>query len=282
MTDYFTRSTRPVPLRDGAKTPTNYVTPTIKSTPPELDGRAPKPGHSVKPSVRLTETSTPPPQSQTLPNRGAGLRLAPLQQSSPRGGAGSSTSLSRTFSLASADLLRSNGPDSYRTEAGSPSQNDVVVRRSGVVARERPMSARLAGSSPLPGDVSVDPRRLSLAPPRDELTLGSPPVSLQAERDYVGSGSSRAGAVRSGPAQTRAAPHRGEVAMVTPVRAVSALRLKDLEEEPREQMQVESPLLKKADNANLSYTTKEQSTSKPASPDPNNDPQTVWYEYGCV
>uniref|UniRef100_A0A673NKE8 Protein Daple-like n=1 Tax=Sinocyclocheilus rhinocerous TaxID=307959 RepID=A0A673NKE8_9TELE len=279
MTDYFTRSTRPVPLRDDAKTPTNYVTPTIKTTPPELDGRAPKPGHSVKPSVRLTETSTPPSQSQTLPNRGAGLRSAPLQQSSPRGGVGGSASLSRTFSLASADLLRSNRPDSYRTEASSPSQNDVVVRRSGVVTRERPISARLAGSSPLPGDpghVSVDPRRLSLAQPRDELSLASPPpvhsssMPLQAEREYVGSGSSRAGAVRSAPAQTRAALHRGEVAMVTPVRAVSALR------------QAESPLLKKADTANLSYTTKEQPTSKPASPDPNNDPQTVWYEYGCV
>uniref|UniRef100_A0A8C1I396 Coiled-coil domain containing 88C n=1 Tax=Cyprinus carpio carpio TaxID=630221 RepID=A0A8C1I396_CYPCA len=276
-TDYFTRSTRPVPLRDDAKTPTNYVTPTIKSTPLELDGRAPKPGHSVKPSVWLTETSTPPSQSQTLPNRGAGLRSAPLQQSSPRGSVGGSASLSRTFSLASADLLRSNGPDSYRTEASSPSQNDVVVRRTGVVARERPMSARVAGSSPLPGDpghVSVDPRHLSLAQPRDELSLASPPpvhsssMSLQAEREYTGS--SRAGAVRSGPAQTRAAPHRGEVAMVTPVRAVSALR------------QAESPLLKKADTANLSHTTKEQPTSKPASPDPNNDPQTVWYEYGCV
>lgn len=291
MSDYFTRSTRPVPPRDGAKTPTNYVTPTIKTTPPELDGRAPKPGHSVKPSVRLTDTSTPPSHSQTLPNRGAGLRSAPLQQSSPRGSVGSSTSLSRTFSLASADLLRSNGPDNYRTEASSPSQNDVVMRRSGVVTRERPMSARLAGSSPLPGDpghISVDPRRLSLAPPRDELSLASPPpahsssMSLQAEREYIGSSSSRAGAVRSGPAQTRAAPHRGEVAMVTPVRAVSALRLNDLKEEPQEQRQAESPVLKKADTANLSYATKEQPTSKPASPDPNNDPQTVWYEYGCV
>lgn len=285
MTDFFTRSTPPVPLREGAKTPTNYVTPTIKNTPPELDGRATKPGHSVKPSIRLTETSTPPSQSQTLPNRGAGLRPSHLQQSNPR------TSLSRTFSLATADLLRSNGPDSYRTEASSPSQNDVVLRRSGAVARERPMSARLAGSSPLPGDpghLSVDPRRLSLAPPRDELSLAClPPMhssstSLQAEREYVGSASSRAGAIRPGPAQARAAPHRGEVAMVTPVRAVSALRLKDLEEEPQEQRQAESPLLKKTDTADLSCAAKEDPTSKPASPDPNNDPQTVWYEYGCV
>lgn len=291
MTDYFTRSTKPVPLRDGAKTPTNYVTPTIKTTPPELDARIPKPGHSVKPSVRLTDTSTPPLHSQTLPNRGVGLRPSALQQSSPRGSVGGSASLSRTFSLASADLLRSNGPDSYRTEAASPNQNDVVMRRPGAVARERPMSARLAGASPLPGDpghISVDPRRLSLAPPREELSLVSPPtlhsssMSLQAEREYVGSGSSRAGAARSGSAQPRGAPHRGEVAMVTPVRAVPALRLNDLEEEPQEQREAESPLLKKADTANLSYASNEQPTSKPASPDPNNDPQTVWYEYGCV
>lgn len=291
MTDYFTRSTRPVPLRDGAKTPTNYVTPTVKTTPPELDARTPKPGHSVKPSVRLTDTSTPPSHSQTLPNRGAGLRPSALQQSSPRGSVGGSASLSRTFSLASADLLRSNGPDSYRTEAASPNQNDVVMRRPGAVARERPMSARMTGSSPLPGDpghISVDPRRLSLAQPRDEFSLVSPPplhsssMSLQAEREYVGSGSSRSGAARSGSAQPRGAPHRGEVAMVTPVRAVPALRLNDLEEEPQEQREAESPLLKKADTTNLSYASKEQPTSKPASPDPNNDPQTVWYEYGCV
>ncbi|XP_051502727.1 protein Daple-like isoform X2 [Myxocyprinus asiaticus] len=289
LTDYFTRSARPAPLRDGAKTPTNYVMPTIKTTLPELEGRAPKPGHSVKPSVRHTETSMPPSQSQTLPNRGAGSRPSPLQQSSPHGGVGGSTSLSRTFSLASADLLHSNGPNSYRAEASSPNQSDVV-RRSGAVTRERPLSARLPGSSPLPADpghLSVDPRRLSLAPPRDELSLTSTPplhsssMSLQAEQDYVGS-SSRASAVCSGAAQTRPPPHHGEVAMVTPVRAISALRLNDLEEEPREPRQTESPLLKKADTANLSYSVKGQPTSKPASPDPNNDPQTVWYEYGCV
>lgn len=275
MTDFFARSTRPATLRDGAKTPTSYVTPTIKTTP-EQDGWSPKPGHSVKPNIRLNETSAPPSHSQTLPNRGAGHRPSPLHQSSPRGGVGSGSSLSRTFSLASADLLHSNGPDSYRAE--SPSQNDVVLRRSGAVARDRPMSARMAGD---PGHLSVDPRRLSLAPPRDE-SLMSPPAPMQAEREYVESRGSRVGGVRSGSAQSRPSPHRGEVAMVTPVRAVSALRLKDLEEEPLELRQADSPVLKKAESANASYGAKEQPASKPASPDPNNDPQTVWYEYGCV
>lgn len=146
------------------------------------------------------------------------------------------------------------------------------------------MSARMAGD---PGHLSVDTRRLSLAHPRDE-SLMSPPalhsssLSMQAEREYVETRGSRAGGVRSGSAQPRPSPHRGEVAMVTPVRAVSALRLKDLEEEPRELMQADSPVLKKTDSANVSYGAKEQPTSKPASPDPNDDPQTVWYEYGCV
>ncbi|XP_073725684.1 protein Daple [Misgurnus anguillicaudatus] len=290
MTDFFARSTRSTPLQDGAKTPTSYVTPTIKTTP-EQDGRTTKPGHSVKPNVRLGETSTPPFHSQTLPNRGAGSRASALQQSSPRGGVAGSSSLSRTFSLASADLLHSNGPDSYRTDTGSLSPNDVVLRRSGAVARERSMSARVSGSSPIPGDpghLSVDPRRLSLAPPRDESLTSPPPlhsssVSLQTEREYVGSGSSRAGGVRPGSAQSRPSPHRGEVAMVTPVRAVSALRLKELEEEPLELRQTDSTLLKKAETANLSYGSKEQPTNNPASsPDPSDDPQTVWYEYGCV
>ncbi|KAJ8393066.1 hypothetical protein AAFF_G00069700, partial [Aldrovandia affinis] len=54
MTDYFTKvgewpgAGRPAPLRDGAKTPTSYVTPTVKVTP--RDPRALKPGQSVKPS----------------------------------------------------------------------------------------------------------------------------------------------------------------------------------------------------------------------------------------
>ncbi len=127
----------------------------------------------------------------------------------------------RTFSLASADLLSSNGPDNY-LHRGKFSQPKRCSDEGGLVlSPER-------GRCPLGwlvlrhcletrGTYPWTPRRLSLAPPRDELSLASPPpahsssMSLQAEREYIGSSSSRAGAVRSGPAQTRAAPHRGEV-----------------------------------------------------------------------
>ncbi|XP_072545675.1 protein Daple [Salminus brasiliensis] len=268
MADYFTRAGRPAPLRDGAKTPTSYVVPTVKT-----DGRASKPGQSVKPSVRPMEASTPPSQSQTLPNRGTGGRPSPLQHSGSRGGtalSGGSSSLSRTFSLASADLLNSNGPDSYRAEGGSPGQAEGLVRRP----RDRPHSAR-----PLSGDpahLTVDPRRLSLAPPKDEPLLSASP---QADWGY-GNNVGRPGATanRPGASQGRSTHqhHRGEVAMVTPVRAVSALRLEEVEEH-REPRHADTGPLKKAD-----CVVEERPISTPASPDPNNDPQTVWYEYGCV
>uniref|UniRef100_A0A8B9JZK1 Protein Daple n=1 Tax=Astyanax mexicanus TaxID=7994 RepID=A0A8B9JZK1_ASTMX len=271
MTDYFTRASRPAPLRDGAKTPTSYVVPTVKTSSSGADGRASKPGQSVKPSIRPLEASTPSSQSQTLPNRGTGSRPSSLQHSGSRGGAGlSSSSLSRTFSLASADLLNSNGPDSYRAEGGSPGQAEGLVRRP----RDRPQSAR-----PLSGDpthLSVDPQRLSLAQPKDEPLLSASP---QADWGYGNSvGRTGATANRSGTSQGRSTHqhHRGEVAMVTPVRAVSALRLEEVEEH-REPRQAEPSSLKKSD-----CVAEERPISTPASPDPNNDPQTVWYEYGCV
>uniref|UniRef100_A0A8C7UKE0 Coiled-coil domain containing 88C n=1 Tax=Oncorhynchus mykiss TaxID=8022 RepID=A0A8C7UKE0_ONCMY len=226
VADYFNpleqreRSTlcRPSPLRDGAKTPTSYVTPTVKRDTDlhragEGPGRTSKPGQCVKPSVLLQEGSTSMPHS----------------------------SLSRTFSLASADLLRSNGPGSYRPDmeaGGSPSRGggDGVVRRpgAGATARERPQSARLAGP------LDIDPRRLSLAPPKEEPLNLAPPqhhsssLSLQ-PKCYGG--------------RTTPAPD---------------LRL----EEPQE--------------GDASCSTEEHPRSTSASPDPNNDPQTVWYEYGCV
>lgn len=272
MTDYFSRVARPTPpMRDGTKTPTSYVTPTIKTTVSTPEGRSSKPGFSVKPSIRLTEPSINLSQSQTLPNRGTsstGGRSSHLQHSSPRGGTtGGSSSLSRTFSLASADLLQLNGPDSYRSEVGSTMQAEGATRR------ERPLSARLTGSS---GHLSLDLRRLSVAPPRDDPPLTSSSPALQSERGYTGS--------RSGTIHSNTSHHsRGEVALVTPVRAVSALRQKEVEEQrDTRQSETSSSSLKKTDSSGPGCSVEERPMSTPASPDPNNDQQTVWYEYGCV
>lgn len=206
MADYFTRgpaSSSPA-SRDQA-TPTSYVSPTVK-----------KPGQSVKPSPRLPVGQSP--SGPTPPHRGQ--------------------SLNRAFSLASADLLRSNGPDAFRA---SEDQYEAVVRRqgAGVNGRERPLSARLAGDHGDGGFLNSMHHSTSL--------------NLQTERD------------RGRAAMPR---NHGEVAMVTPVRAVASPD--------------EASAHGKKDGDRGRCGSVERPKSTPASPDPNNDPQTVWYEYGCV
>ncbi|XP_061600288.1 protein Daple [Cololabis saira] len=232
MADYFTRSPAPLAHRDHV-TPTSYVTPTVQSC-------VQRPGQSVKPS----------------PRQPGGQQPAPGQPGPQRSGA----SLSRAFSLASADLLRSNGPDSFRDNDGSPAQGDVVMRRQGggTNGRERPLSARYAAAGDHHGDGSF------LNPSIHH----SPSLNLPAERD----GRGRTPVSRNGPS---ASHHRGEVAMVTPVRAMPPTQPDDAPE-PRE----ERPGEKDGDGGRCSSAERPKST--PASPDPNNDPQTVWYEYGCV
>ncbi|KAJ8291188.1 hypothetical protein GJAV_G00022410 [Gymnothorax javanicus] len=287
MTDFFSKvgewpgTGRPTPLRDGAKTPTSYVTPTVKATPPG-DPRALKPGQTVKPSVRQPASASPACHSQTLPNRpGSGVRAPPQHQGPPSGSKGG---LSRTFSLASADLLRSTGPDSYRPEgsggawpAGDEGRSDTgVARRAGSTPRERPQSAILAGSvHPQPGDSA--PCRLSLVPSREDHLAAPQHHSSSLSLSSAPAARDRYASRRAGTSQ-----HRGEVAMVTPVRAVAA-QLQDDKEPVPEALPAESPLIKKWEGGGGgNCSVEEYPTSTPASPDPNNDPQTVWYEYGCV
>lgn len=69
--------------------------------------------------------------------------------------------------------------------------------------------------------------------------------------------------------------------MVTPVRAVPAQRQDD-KEPIAEALPAESLIKKWEGGGGGNCSVEEYPTSTPASPDPNNDPQTVWYEYGCV
>ncbi|CDQ84642.1 unnamed protein product [Oncorhynchus mykiss] len=161
VADYFNpleqreRSTlcRPSPLRDGAKTPTSYVTPTVKRDTDlhragEGPGRTSKPGQCVKPSVLLQEGSTSMPQShsETLPNRtsnglGTGGRPLPLGPFAPYGGGLGSSSLSRTFSLASADLLRSNATGQTWRQEAHPAEVVGMGWSGGLGLEPRPGSA---------------------------------------------------------------------------------------------------------------------------------------------
>lgn len=248
MTDYFTRSPAPsAPAGRDQVTPTSYVTPTVQSSNQ-------RPGQSVKPSPRQPVGQSPA-SGQPVTQR-------------------SSQSLSRAFSLASADLLRSNGPDSFR---GNEGQSDTVVRRQGGGAsgRERPLSARLAGPTNQHGDSSF------LNPPIHHSSSLNLQTERYAERERD---RGRTPVSRNGPTASSSYHHRGEVAMVTPVRAVPAPRPDEASEHGevlREGRSGDSSHLKKeSDRARCGSVERPKST--PASPDPNNDPQTVWYEYGCV
>uniref|UniRef100_A0A673CPQ6 Protein Daple-like n=1 Tax=Sphaeramia orbicularis TaxID=375764 RepID=A0A673CPQ6_9TELE len=248
MTDYFRSPAPSAPAGRDQVTPTSYVTPTVQSSNQ-------RPGQSVKPSPRQPVGQSP-------------ASAQPLTQRT-------SQSLSRTFSLASADLLRSNGPDSFRGNEGSPGQSDVVVRRQGGGAngRERPLSARLAGPTNQHGDASF------LHTPIHHSSSLNLQTERFAERERV-----RTSSTRNGPTSSSTYHHRGEVAMVTPVRAVPATRSDDVPDQGeglREGRSGDSTHIKKdSDRARCSSVERPKST--PASPDPNNDPQTVWYEYGCV
>ncbi|XP_068573839.1 protein Daple isoform X1 [Cebidichthys violaceus] len=248
MTDYFTRSPAPSgPAGRDQVTPTSYVTPTVQSSNQ-------RPGQSVKPSPRQPVGQSP----------ASGL---PVTQRS-------SQSLSRAFSLASADLLRSNGPDSFR---GNEGQSDVVIRRQGGGAsgRERPLSARLAGPTNQHGDGSF------LNPPIHHSSSLNLQTERHAERERE---RGRTPVSRNGPTSSSPYHHRGEVAMVTPVRAVPATWPDEASEHGevlREGQSGDSSHLKK-ESEKARCGSVERPKSTPSSPDPNNDPQTVWYEYGCV
>ncbi|XP_040916460.1 protein Daple isoform X1 [Toxotes jaculatrix] len=251
MTDYFTRSPAPsAPINRDQVTPTNYVTPTVQPS-------SQRPGHSVKPSPRQPVGHSP----------------SSGQPHTQRTG----QSLSRAFSLASADLLRSSGPDSFRGNEGSPSQSDVVVRRQGGGAngRERPLSARLAGPTNQLGDGSF------LNAPIHHSSSLNLQTERYTERDRE---RGRTPVSRNGPSSSTSYHHRGEVAMVTPVRAVPTSRADEAYEHGevfREGQSGDSTLAKKESERSRCGSV-ERPKSTPASPDPNNDPQTVWYEYGCV
>lgn len=249
--------------------------------------------------MRVPEIPTSSQQSQTLPSwvgGSLGMRACPSQPVDTRGG------LSRTFSLASADLLHSSGPESYRPEGSDCGSGDVLLRAR-VLARERPQSVRLGGPTTPPVDVGcrpLDPRRLSLAPPKESFSLESPlpqhhssSFSLCGNPGYT----SRHGVTEQHPTGSRGSPqqptgsrgspqlpqHRAtEVAMVTPVQAVPVLKEEDEREVWQDVRQESSPQIKEQETLGVLSITDKYPKSTPAPLTPSEDPQTIWYEYGCV
>ncbi|XP_054682606.1 protein Daple isoform X2 [Grus americana] len=328
LSDYFRKANEPSATgnllvqpsrKEAAKMPTSLVAPTIKMTIANEEGRMAKPGHHIKPNLRQVEP-------EPLANSQGSLKLPHTPQHQPTSGmrqmaqpqqpgtaSRRSTSLSRAFSLASADLLRATGPEIYRQESPQKSAADPrggkdavsqtgrasVPTSSQATLRERPQSAKVAGS--LQGVDSrcrqLDARRLSLAPPKDERPLSfhqfsaSPTTSTsnlnmqQQERVNPGQQYSPASHTPS-KVKPKPAPRTGEVATVVPARAVSSSTEGNFSlgqgQGDALLSKCQGKLPEGSAGAMEEPVRGSSSNSTPGSPDPQGDQQTVWYEYGCV
>nr|XP_020039823.1 protein Daple [Castor canadensis] len=328
LSDYFRKANDPPaiggqpgppPRKEGAKTPTSFVVPTIKMAVNTSEGRQLKPGQYVKPNFRPAEAEVPgsvtprqiqPPQSLSLGKPRQATVPMTSHMSTSR-----SSSLSRAFSLASADLLRASGPEACKQECsqkpggpeasggretGSHGLQSPAAPGSHSLARERtPLVGRADGScqGPGPRNRPLDTRRFSLAPPKEErLAPLQQSATAPALAPGGGSGSSSqlqhfspavAPAARTKP---KMSPHSGEVAAIAPVRP--GLSISETDGLPgqgySEGLPAKSPgrpsdlTASHASRGPEDFSRGSSSKSTPASPEPGGDQQTVWYEYGCV
>lgn len=298
--------------------PTSLVAPTVKMAVHTAEGKLLKPGQYVKPNLRAAEAEAPPtaPLRQAQPPQSLSLgrpRPAAVPPTS-HVPASRSASLSRAFSLASADLLRASGPEVCKQECpqkpggseaagsretGSHALQSPTPPSSHSLARERtPLVGKAGGSCQGLGPRSrpLDTRRFSLAPPKEERLA---PLQQSATAPAIASGGGGGGNSQLQHFSPAAAPaartkpqtpqHSGEVATVTPVQA--GLRLSEGDAAPgqghSEGLPAKSPgrspdLAPHAGRAPEHFGRGNNSKSTPASPEPGGDPQTVWYEYGCV
>ncbi|KAM9291108.1 protein Daple [Morus bassanus] len=328
LNDYFRKANEPSATgnllvqpsrKEAAKMPTGLVAPPVKMTIANEEGRMAKPGNYIKPILRQVEP-------EPLANSQGSLKLSHTPQHQPTSGmrqmaqpqqpgtvSRRSTSLSRAFSLASADLLRATGPETYRQESPQKSAADLrggkdsvsqtarasVPMSSQAALRERPQSAKVAGS--LQGVDSrcrqLDARRLSLASPKDERPLSfhqfsaSPTASTSnlnmQQQDHVNPGQhySPASHVPS-KVKPKPAPRTGEVATVASARAVASSTEGSISPGQGQGDALFTKCQGKLPEGSAGAVEEpmrgSSSNSTPGSLDPQGDQQTVWYEYGCV
>uniref|UniRef100_A0A8C3P0D1 Coiled-coil domain containing 88C n=1 Tax=Cyanoderma ruficeps TaxID=181631 RepID=A0A8C3P0D1_9PASS len=328
LSNYFRKANEPSatgnllvqPCRkEAAKMPTSLIAPTVKMALAGEEGRTAKPDNYMKPNLRQVE-----PDALVNPQGSLKLPHTPQQQSAsgvwqmaqpqqPGTVSRRSTSLSRAFSLASADLLRATGPEAYRQESPQKlgaelhggkdtvcqSTRASVPTGSQAPLRERPQSAKVAGS--MQGVDSrcrqLDTRRLSLVPSKDERPLSfhqfsaSPTASTsslnvqQQERVNHGQHYSSASHTPS-KVKPKSASRTEEVATVALSRAVCTST--EGNTSPGQGQgdalltKCQGKLLESSSGAGEEPMRGSSSNSTPGSPDPQGDQQTVWYEYGCV
>ncbi|XP_034623976.1 protein Daple isoform X2 [Trachemys scripta elegans] len=326
LSDYFRKANEPPPIgnqlgqpgrKETAKTPTSYVSPTIKMTIASEEGRVAKPGHYVKPNLR-------PAESEVLANATGSLKLPPTPPHQPLSGlrpmaqpqqtstmSQRNASLSRAFSLASADLLRATGPETYGQESpqklgadvragkdsGSQTLRLSVPPGSHATVRDRPQSAKAACTLQAVDSRcrQLDMRRLSLAPPKEERPLSfhqssASANSVQQQERVSAVPGQHYSPTQYTPAKVKSKPaaHSGEVATVTPVRAASSNSEGDVTQGQSRSDALINKCQSRSPEGHTGAGGIEESNrggssrSTPGSPDPHGDQQTVWYEYGCV
>ncbi|XP_072194652.1 protein Daple isoform X2 [Excalfactoria chinensis] len=326
LSDYFKKANEPSatgnPLvqpsrKEATRMPAGHVAPAVKMATTGEEVRTAKPGNYMKPNLRQVEPEPlansqgplkPPHMPQQQPTSGMRQTAQPQQ---PGSVGRKSTSLSRAFSLASADLLRATGPEAYRQESPQKSVGDLrggkdsvcqssrasVPTSSQATLRERPQSAKAAGS--LQGVDSrcrqLDARRLSLAPPKDERPLSfhqfsaSPTASTSnlnvQQQERVNPGQHYSPTPHT-PSKTKPkpAPRTGEVATVGCARAVSTSTEGNASLGQGDVLPTKCQ--GKVPDGSCGVLEEpvrgSSSSSTPGSSDPQGDQQTVWYEYGCV
>ncbi|XP_059816971.1 protein Daple isoform X1 [Hypanus sabinus] len=254
LSDYFNKKREPSIMseqlnrKEATRVPASLAAKIPFESP---DGRLPKAGQCSRPSPRPAghDATAPSPSARQGGAPGAPPPLEKAVQPQrpatvgPRG-----VSLNRAVSLASADL---RGQE-LATAGSWRSTGDC--RSGGSQPERRPAPASSAGSAPALDARcrAFDPRRLSLAPPKDDLFLSLPqsPGGLPSPRQ------------RRSPGEPSPAP---------PVRA-APLHAEELADETQSGPPTGSNPPRGA----------EDPRSIPVSPDPSSEQQTVWYEYGCV
>ncbi|KAG7281677.1 hypothetical protein CRUP_008052 [Coryphaenoides rupestris] len=281
----------PLPPRAGSDTPdvvhaystnNNHSSPILRTQSPAGQGLCDK-------GRGLYRNSTPGGSSDNITGEEAhgpsqrALSSTPSQPASSSGLAGNSKPSAgascRPRGLVFDEDSRLNSPDSIMGHRGNlsgrPGSSDLSHNTSGSNSpRSQTGRVALPASPVMTSWLSANHSPpCHVAPP---FLMTTPLRELSRNGGPLGSGQS-----------TPARPlqeHRGEVAMVSPVRAVPAQCSDDtaeLREGLREGRPADSSHTKK-EGERARGSSAERPKSTPASPDPNNDPQTVWYEYGCV
>ncbi|XP_032088972.1 protein Daple isoform X2 [Thamnophis elegans] len=329
LSDYFRKASElPCPggqfpqsyRKEPSKTPTSYVTPTIKLPGAAEDGRPPKPGHYLKPNLGPSESELVANSNKLThgPRNQASRASKPLTSSQQNNNMGrQSASLNRTYSLASADLLRATSADVYRRydslpkpvaadrQIGKDSDSQTsqlpFASISQSFLRERSQPTKITGSLQSVDSRcrQLDVRRLSLAPPKDERSLLFPPFSYSStiSKDDLSSQPQERAKVDleqhcspqyGSKTKSKSLLQSGEVSTGTSVRIVpNSSEGNNLQGGGSIDIQIakcpnpspESKILAEGiEETNKGLGSK----NPPSSTDPPVDQQTVWYEYGCV